>query len=172
MQKKEEQKTLWNSPMHACIGPTHWVPVPHRNDKGIASWTPQWLCMRCQNMLPTARVQPPGPPPCCHHCLTLMSWEVDLASRTERWVCSRCPFAHMRAPAATGSAQARLPSPPVLPGLTRPVATTGETEPADAPPPVAAHAAGLGGVAQYAEAEPPSLPFAASTNSAVHTRMV
>ena len=40
----------------------HWAPVPHRNDRGIASWTPQWLCMRCQNMLPTAFVQPPGPP--------------------------------------------------------------------------------------------------------------
>ena len=26
----------------------HWAPVPHRNDRGIASWTPQWLCVRCQ----------------------------------------------------------------------------------------------------------------------------
>eukprot|EP00439_Symbiodinium_sp_Y106_P004616 s10200_g1.t1 len=25
----------------------HWAPVPHRNDRGIASWTPQWLSMRC-----------------------------------------------------------------------------------------------------------------------------
>ena len=167
----------------------HWAPVPHRNDRGIASWTPQWLCMRCQNMLPTARVQPPGPPPCCHRCLTLMSWEVDLASHTERWVCSRCPFAHMARPLALGpepspalvaplehaanaSAQAQLPLSPVLPGLARRIETTGATEPADAPPAVAAPAAELGGVVQYAEAEPPVLPFAASTNSAVYVPLL
>ena len=129
--------------------------------------------MRCQNMLPTARVQPPGPPPCCHHCLTLMSWEVDLASRTERWVCSRCPFAHMARPLALDPLLLLLPRAHLLPlarpkhdfpRLARPSATTGETEPADAPPPVATHAAELGGVVRYAEAEPPSLPFAASTN--------
>ncbi|CAE7588561.1 unnamed protein product, partial [Symbiodinium microadriaticum] len=167
----------------------HWAPVPHRNDRGIVSWTPQWLCMRCQNMLPTARVQPPGPPPCGHRCLTLMSWEVDLASHTERWVCSRCPFAHMARPLALGpepspalvaslehaanaSAQAQLPLSPVLPGLARRIKTTGETEPADAPPPVAAPAAELGGAVQHTEAEPPVLPFAASTNSAVYVPLL
>ena len=114
-----------------------------------------------------------------------MSWEVDLASHTERWVCSRCPFAHMARPLALGpepspalvaplehaanaSAQAQLPLSPVLPGLARRIETTGTTEPADAPPAEAAPAAELGGVVQYAEAE----PFAASTNSAVYVPLL
>ena len=74
--------------------------------------------------------------------------------------------------AANASAQAQLPLSPVLPGLARRIETTGETEPADAPPPVAAPAAELGAFVQYTEAEPPVLPFAASTNSAVYVPLL
>ena len=74
--------------------------------------------------------------------------------------------------AANASAQAQLPLSPVLPGLARRIETTGATEPADAPPAVAAPAPELGGVVQYAEAEPPVLPFAANTNSAVYVPLL
>ena len=35
----------------------HWAPVPH--------------CMHGQNVMPSARIQPDRPPPCCHDCLTV-----------------------------------------------------------------------------------------------------
>ena len=68
-----------------------WSPVPHRGHAGIHSWTPAWICMRCQAELPAASVSMPLPRPPCHCCHAFMIWEVDLRLETERWVCSRCP---------------------------------------------------------------------------------
>ena len=68
-----------------------WSPVPLRGHAGIRSWTPAWICMRCQAELPAASVSMPLPRPPCHCCHALMIWEVDLRLETERWVCNRCP---------------------------------------------------------------------------------
>ena len=124
----------------------HWAPLPHRNDVGIASWTPQWLCMRCQNVLPVACVQTPGPPPPCLRCSAPMLWEVNLASHVERWVCSCCPFAHPVRPFALG------PEPP-LPA----------SQAVPAPEPALPQT-----VVQYVDAVPPPLPLIAGTNSEVY----
>ena len=70
-----------------------WSPVPRRGHAGIHSWTPAWICMRCQAELPAASVSIPLPRPACHCCRALMVWEVDLRLEMERWVCSRCPAA-------------------------------------------------------------------------------
>ena len=71
----------------------HWAPLPHRGTYGISSWTPMWMCMRCQRELPAARVQVPHPRPSCPNCCVPFAWEVDIRHAVERWVCSRCPFA-------------------------------------------------------------------------------
>ena len=52
-----------------------------------------WICMRCQQELATDQVQVPSPRPCCGLCHVPLTWEVDIQLQTERWVCSRCPFA-------------------------------------------------------------------------------
>ena len=78
----------------------HWAPLPHRGTHGIEAWHPQWICMRCHNELPFESVRIPSPTPTCPVCLTPMLWEVDVARNQERWVCSRCPFAHAARPFA------------------------------------------------------------------------
>ena len=70
-----------------------WSPVPRRGHAGIRSWTPAWICMRCQAELLAASVSIPLPRPACHCCRALMVWEVDLRLEMERWLCSRCPAA-------------------------------------------------------------------------------
>ena len=76
----------------------HWAPLPHLGTYGISSWTPMWMCMRCQRELPTARVQVPHPRPSCPNCCVPCAWEVDI--RHVVWVCSRCPFAGLAHPLA------------------------------------------------------------------------
>ena len=67
-----------------------WAPLPHRGTYDISSWTPMWMCMRCQRELPTARVQVPHPRPNCPNCCVPFAWEGDIRHAVERWVCSRC----------------------------------------------------------------------------------
>ena len=82
----------------------HWSPLPRRGTTGIEAWQPQWMCMRCHNELQLEHICVPDPTPACPLCLTLMLWEVDLARRQERWVCSRCPYARSARPLALGAA--------------------------------------------------------------------
>ena len=106
------------------------------NDRGLQvelssckqAWQPQWMCMRCHNELQLEHICVPDPTPACPLCLTLMLWEVDLARRQERWVCSRCPYARSARPLALGAA------PPCdLPDLPSPAPQRAAPAPALAP---------------------------------------
>ena len=96
----------------------------------------------------------PDPTPACPLCLTLMLWEVDLARRQERWVCSRCPYARSARPLALGAA------PPCdLPDLPSPAPQCAAPAPALAP-------------TQYTTLGPPPLPLRDGTNSALYVPLL
>ncbi|OLP76330.1 132 kDa protein [Symbiodinium microadriaticum] len=82
----------------------HWAPVPQRRSDGIGAWQPLWLCMRCQSELQLDRINLPEPRPACPLCDVPLQWEVDMSRRQERWVCGRCPFAHLPRPLVLGPA--------------------------------------------------------------------
>ena len=132
------------------------------NDRGLQvelssckqAWQPQWMCMRCHNELQLEHICVPDPTPACPLCLTLMLWEVDLARRQERWVCSRCPYARSARPLALGAA------PPCdLPDLPSPAPQRAAPAPALAP-------------TQYTTLGPPPLPLRDGTNSALYVPLL
>ena len=82
----------------------HWAPVPQRQTDGIGAWQALWICMRCQSELRLDRIIVPEPRAACPPCEVPLHWEVDMSLRQERWVCGRCPFAHLPRPLALGLA--------------------------------------------------------------------
>ena len=76
------------TPSNHCASPTSLLEEPI----SLAAYCP--LCAQ-----PCA-----GRPASTNRFLDFWPWEVDFASHTERWVCSRCPFAHMARPLALGPA--------------------------------------------------------------------
>ena len=137
----------------------HWAPLPHRGTHGIEAWHPQWICMRCHNELPFESVRIPSPTPTCPVCLTPMLWEVDVARNQERWVCSRCPFAHAARPFAPACRVSDLASQQPA----NPPAQGDEHGAAPAPAPA---------LFQYTTGAPPPLPLRESTNSALYVPLL
>ncbi|CAE7234973.1 unnamed protein product [Symbiodinium sp. CCMP2592] len=137
----------------------HWAPLPRRGTHGIEAWHPQWLCMRCHNELPFESVRIPSPTATCPVCVTPMLWEVDVARHHERWVCSRCPFAHAARPFAPAChapdvANQQPANPP---------AQGDEHGAAPAPAPA---------LFQYTTSGPPPLPLREGTNSALYVPLL
>ena len=142
----------------------HWTPLPRRGTEGIEAWLPQWMCMRCQNELRLERICVPDPTPSCPVCLTPMLWEVDCPRRQERWVCSRCPFAHSGRPLALRPVPpCRSPDLPNHAPPALPAADPGMHNALHAPVPAPTQFAILG---------PPALPLRDGTNSALYVPLL
>ncbi|CAE7447292.1 unnamed protein product, partial [Symbiodinium pilosum] len=143
-----------------------WAPLPHRGTYDISSWTPMWMCMRCQRELPTARVQVPHPRPNCPNCCVPFAWEGDIRHAVERWVCSRCLVA---GPAHPLALQQLACSP-----NTSDADRIGHVDSIGGPCAVSVPDASLPATPPHAparnwvHAEPPPIPLPQATNSCVY----
>ncbi|OLP71931.1 hypothetical protein AK812_SmicGene48368 [Symbiodinium microadriaticum] len=133
------------------------APLPRRGTDGIETWLPQWICMRCQNELQFENVRMPSPTPACPMCHAPMLWEVDVATKQERWVCSRCPPAHAARRFAPTRHAAGLSNPQA--GAPHAIGDGHSTAPALA-------------LTQYTTLGPPPLPLRDGTNSALYVPLL